>query len=152
MILEACSVSYSVDRYMRKDIATVDAEVSAVGASKIMLEKNVGYLVVLENAQPAGIVTERDLVLKVMAKAKDPSRVRVREVMSKPLVSIDPEATVEEAVRTMAKHGIRRLPVVRNNILYGIFTSRDLAKHFNEYEDRVTQDIIRHMSMFSLPF
>jgi predicted transcriptional regulator len=53
MILEACSVSYSVDRYMRKDIATVDAEVSAVGASKIMLEKNVGYLVVLENAQPS---------------------------------------------------------------------------------------------------
>jgi len=137
---------------MRKDIATVDVGASAAEASKIMLEKNVGYLVVLEKAQPAGIVTERDLVLKIMAKGKNPLGVKVCEFMSKPLVSIDPDATVEEAVKTMTKHGIRRLPVVRNNILYGIFTARDLAKHFNEYEDRVTRDIIKHMSLFSLPF
>ena len=131
---------------------TVDAEASAVIASKTMMENNVGYLIVLKNDQPAGIVTEKDLVVKVMAKEIEPSKIKVYEVMSTPMITIDPDATVEDAVITMAEHGIRRLPVVRDGILYGIFTSRDLAKHFKEYEDRVTQNIVRSMATLSLPF
>ena len=143
---------YLVKDYMRKDIATVDIETSAVEVSKIMSKKNVGYLIVLDKGQPAGIVTERDLVQKVMAKEKNQSKTVVREFLSTPLITVDPDATVEEAVKTMAKCGVRRLPVVRNNIIYGMFTARDLAKHFNEYEDSVSRDIIKHMALFSLPF
>ena len=145
-------MSYRIKDYMRKNIITVDAEASASTASKTMMENIVGYLIVLQNDQPAGIVTERDLVLKVMAKEREPLKVKVSEVMSTPLVTIDPDASVEDAVKTMVEHGIRRLPVVREGIIYGIFTARDLARHFNEYEDRVTKDIIRSMSMISLPF
>lgn len=75
-----------------------------------------------------------------------------RALMSQPLVTVDPDATVEEAMKIMAKHGIRKLPVVRDTILYRIFTARDLAKHFHEYEDRVAREKIRGMSLFSLPF
>jgi CBS domain-containing protein len=141
---------YLIKDYMQKDIVTVDVKASAAEASKIMMEKNVGYAVVLEKSQPAGIITERDLVQKVMAKEKDPSMVEVGELMSTPLISIDPDATIEEAVQTMAKKGIRKLPVIRSHIIYGIFTTRDLAKNFNKYEDRVAKDIMK--SCFSLPF
>jgi CBS domain-containing protein len=145
-------MSYPVKSYMSRDIATVGVNDSAVAASKLMMEKGVDYLIVLEKGQPTGIVTNQNLVLKIMAKERDPSQVKVSEIMSQPLITIDPDATVEEAVETMVQHGIRRLPVVREDIIYGMFTTRDLAKHFNEYERKVSEDIIRSMSMFSLPF
>lgn len=146
------SLSYFVKNYMSKDVLSIDGGRPAVEASKIMKEKNIGQLIVLEKAQPAGIVTEKDLVLKVMALEKDPSKVKVFEIMSAPLITIDPDATLEEAVQLMVKNGIRRLPVVRAGIIYGIFTSRDLAKSFNEYEDKLTRNIIQSMSGLSLPF
>jgi len=135
-------MSLRVKDCMSKDIVTVDGALSVFAASKIMLEKNVDYLIVLEKAQPAGIVTERDLVLKVMAKGEDPSKMRISECMSTPIVTTDPDAAIEEAVKTMAKHGIRRLPVVRDTIIYGVFTSQDLAKNFNKYEDKLAREII----------
>jgi CBS domain-containing protein len=127
---------------MSKDIVTVEGTLSAFDAAKIMLQRNVDYLIVLEKAQPAGIVTERDLVLKVMAKGEDPLKMRVSECMSAPIVTTDPDAAIEEAVKIMAKHGIRRLPVVRDTIIYGVFTSQDLAKNFNKYEGKLAREII----------
>lgn len=134
-------MSYRIKDYMRRDIAKVDVESSAVDASKLMPEKSVGYLIALKNDQPVDIVTERDL-----------SKTKVSEFMSAPLITIDVDASLEDAVKTMLEHGIRRLPVVRGSIIYGMFTARDLAKHFNEYEDRVTRDIIRGIAFISLPF
>lgn len=135
-------MSLRVKDCMSKNIVTVDGTISAFAAAKVMLEKDVDYLIVLEKAQPAGIVTERDLVLKVMAKGENPSRTKINECMSAPIVTIDPDAKIEEAVRTMAQHGIRRLPVVRETIIYGVFTSQDLAKNFDKYEDKLAKDII----------
>ena len=135
-------MSLRVKDCMSKDIVTVDGTLSVFAASKIMLEKNVDYLIVLESAQPAGIVTERDLVLKVMAKGEDPSKMKISECMTTPIITTDPDAAIEEAVKTMAKHGIRRLPVVRDTIIYGVFTSQDLAKNFNKYEDKLAREII----------
>jgi CBS domain-containing protein len=54
---------------------------------------------------------------------------------------VGPDATVQEAVEAMAKHKVRRLPVVRENTVYGVFTARDLVRHFNEYMDRVLKDL-----------
>jgi CBS domain-containing protein len=134
-------MSQIVKDYMNRNVATVSAEAFVVQASKIMMENHSGYLIVLEKTQPVGIVTENDLVVKVMAKEREPSNVRVSEVMSAPLIIADPDTTVQEAARTMAKHGIRRLPVVRDNHIHGIFTTRDLTKHLNEFLDRVVRDI-----------
>lgn len=141
-------MSYRVKDYMSKDVATADVGVSALTVSKLMVMKDIGYIIVLEKTQPTGIVTERDLVMKVMAKEKDPSTVKVSEVMSSPIITVDLDATVEDAVKTMAKNKIRRLPVVRNNVIYGIFTTRDLTKHFSKYEDRVTRDLINAQTLY----
>ena len=135
-------MSLRVKDCMSKDIITVEGNLSAFAASKIMLEKNVDYLIVLEKAQPTGIVTERDLVLKVMAPGKNPSKMKISECMTTPIVTTDPDATIEEAAKTMAEHGIRRLPVVRETIIYGVFTSQDLARNLKKYEDKLAREII----------
>jgi CBS domain-containing protein len=132
-----------VKNYMRKDISTISTEASATEASKTMSADKVGYLIALEKGRPVGIVTERDLVLKVMAEEKNPKEVKISECMSSPLVTIDPDSHIEEAVETMKKHGFRRLPVVKNDIIYGIFTARDLVDHFEEFEYKLTSDLVR---------
>jgi CBS domain-containing protein len=139
---------YPVKDYMTKEIPTIDVEVSAFEASKVMAEKNDAYLIVLRKAQPVGIVTEGDLLRKVMAKQLDPSGVKILEIMSMPLITIDPDEAVNVAVKVLIDHDIRRMPVVRDSIIYGVITMRDLVKHFNEYNDRVVRDIFRSMTLF----
>ena len=145
-------MSYRIRNYMREDIVTADVGTSVFEASRIMLEKDIGYLIVLDKRKPVGIVTVRDLVMEVMAKARDPLKMKISEIMSSPLVTIDPDSDVQEAVETMVKHGIRTLAVVRDGTLYGTFGARDLARHFNEYSEIVTRDIIKSMARISIPF
>jgi len=132
-----------VKDYMRKDISTIDSGSSATEASKTMSTDKVGYIIVLEKGRPVGIVTERDLVLKVMAEDRNPNETKIAECMSSPLVTIDPDSHIEEAVEIMKKHGFRRLPVVKNSIIYGIFTARDLVDHFEEFEYKLMSDLVR---------
>jgi CBS domain-containing protein len=134
-------MSQVVKDYMNRNVATVNVDASVVQVSKIMAEKHSGYLIALDKTQSVGIVIENDLVVKVMAKEREPSNIRVSEVMSTPLITVDPDTTVQEAARTMAKHGIRRLPVVRDNRIQWIFTTRDLTKHLNKFLDGVLRDI-----------
>jgi len=63
--------------------------------------------------------------------------------MSSPLVTIDPDRSIEEAIETMKKYGFKRLPVVKNNIMYGIFCVRDLIEHYDEFERRLVIDLVR---------
>ncbi len=137
----------SVKDYMRKDIPTISTEASAIEASKTMSTDKVGYVIVLEKGRPVGIVTERDLVLKIMAEDKNPNEVKIIDCMSSPLVTIDPDKSIEEAVEVMKKHGFRRLPVVKETIIYGVFTAKDLVDHFEELEDRLARSLYRFMPL-----
>jgi predicted transcriptional regulator len=143
-------VMFPVKDYMMREIATIDSGASALDASKMMKDKNTGYLIVLEKAQPAGILTHGDIVTKVTANNMDPSKTRISEVMSAPLITVDPDIAVNEAVKFMVEHDIRRLPVVRDNIIYGVFRARDLIRHFDEYTEKVTKDIIRSVTRWPL--
>jgi CBS domain-containing protein len=134
---------------MEREIATIGMDISASEASKLMMAKNVDYLIVFEKDVPAGIVTDRDLVRKIMVKDKEASKTVVSEIMSSPLITIDPDATVDEAVQIMIEKDIRRLPVRRDSILYGVFTGRGLGRHLKEYEEAVAGDLIKHMSLVS---
>ena len=142
-------MTFRVKDYMDKSLSTIHAEASVFEASKMMTEDKRGYLIVLERDQVSGIVTEKDLVRKVMAKGVDPVKVKISEVMSTPLLVVDPDETIENAVKTMAENKVRRLPVMRTGILYGMFGDRELALHFNEYEDMITRDMLKHMTMYS---
>lgn len=137
----------SVKEYMRKDISTISTEASATEASKTMSTNKVGYVIVLEKGRPVGIVTERDLVLKVMSEGKNPSEVKVVDCMSSPLITIDPDKSIEAAVEIMKKHGFRRLPVVKETIIYGVFTVKDLVDHFEELEDNLARSLYRFMPL-----
>jgi CBS domain-containing protein len=134
---------YRVKDLMTKDIVGVSVDDTVAGASKVMVEKQRGYALVLKEGRPVGIVTERDLVWKVVAKEMEPSKVKVGEIMASPLITVDPDADLGTAAEIMEKSHIRRLPVLRGDILYGVITSRDIVRYFNEYVKRAVLDVVR---------
>jgi len=92
-----------------------------------MKSEGLGCLVVVTDGRPNGIVTDRDLVLRTMCTRLDPGAVRVDEIASYPLVTIDHESSVEEAVRVIRHHAVRRLPVVdEKGVLVGLIAADDL--------------------------
>lgn len=107
---------------------TVERGLTVAFAANVMKERARGSLVVVHDGKPVGIVTERDLVRRVMAEDRSPSGTKVGDVMSEPLISVGPEATVSSIANVMYKNGIRRLPVIEEGRLLGIVTATDLAR------------------------
>jgi len=98
-----------------------------VAVSK-MIEYQVGSVVVMSGGLPVGIVTERDL-LKIMAEGRDPNKILTSEVMSKPLVTVGPDAPVTQAIALMKEKAIRRIPIVKENKLIGIVTEKEIIRN-----------------------
>jgi CBS domain-containing protein len=118
----------SVKSLMTKRVLTIESQETVLEAAKLMSQKEVGDLIVVDNEMPVGIVTERDFVRRVMARGKTLDT-KVSDVMSSPLVTISPDASVKEAARKMVKHRIRRLPVLKEHKLMGIIVVSDFARH-----------------------
>lgn len=112
---------------MTRPVITADADLDVLSAAKIMGSANVGSLIVVSKEEPIGILTERDLVKKIVAQAVDPRGVKAAEIMNSPLVTIDPQASLREAAVLMLKAGVKRLPVISNGRLVGIITDTDLV-------------------------
>ncbi|MCX8154197.1 MAG: CBS domain-containing protein, partial [Candidatus Bathyarchaeota archaeon] len=85
-------------------------------------------IVIAENDKPIGIVTERDIIVKCLAKELNPREVKAKDIMSSPVISIEPDVEMLEAAKVMVSRMIRRLPVVENNKLVGIITTSDMIK------------------------
>ncbi len=115
-----------VKEIMTRDVVKGEKTELLFDATKKMMEKNVGSIVVVNKGVPVGIVTERDILEKVVAKNIRSREVRLGEIMSSPLISITPSKSVREAAREMVQKGIRRLPVVEEGKLVGIVTDTDL--------------------------
>jgi CBS domain-containing protein len=130
---------------MRTSIVTVEEGVSVAEASLGMYKKEEGCAIVLRQGKPFGIVTERDVTWKVAAKGLDPNSVRVAEIMSTPLVTIDPNADLTEAAKIMKKHKIRRLAVVKEGTLHGVLTANDVARNLENYMDKEIRDILAYL-------
>ncbi len=116
-----------VAEVMNREVKTVEVGTSVREAAEIMNENRIGSLIVVENGAVAGIVTERDILTKVVAEGKDPSRVKVEEIMTRDFVSIGPGESVEDAADTMTRYGIKKLPVIEGNRLVGIITASDIV-------------------------
>jgi CBS domain-containing protein len=116
----------SVGELMSEKVVTVEVETPLANVAKIMRRKNVGCVVVCEKGRPVGVITEWDIMRKVVEKNLDPSKFLARDVMSTPLISVTRGTDVMDALRLMAKRKIRRLPVVERNRLFGIVTLVDL--------------------------
>lgn len=111
---------------MTKDLVTLPETSTAREVATSMSGKSVGSVVITKDGHPSGIITEKDLVDRVLARGRDPDRTLAREIMSSPVSVIDPRAEVMEAARKMAKLGVRRLVVVDKGKMVGIVTSRDI--------------------------
>ena len=112
---------------MISDLASLDSSTSIRDAAKLMDEKNIGCIIVTKNQLPIGILTERDFVKRIVAKEK-PLTAPLGEVMSSPLIEIDPNETVWEAAQIMKTNNIHKLPVKKDNQIIGIVTTTDLVK------------------------
>jgi CBS domain-containing protein len=138
----------TVKDLMTKNVATVDADKTVIEAATLMSQNDIGDLIVMDHDMPVGIVTERDLVRRVLADGK-PRETKVSEVMTAPLKVIDPEAPIKEAARRMVNRRIRRLPVIKDNKLVGIITAADFAKHLSK--KTLSDDILEAMGRSHYP-
>ncbi len=120
-------MSLVVRDIMATEVITIDENASVREAAKLMSEKNVGCLVVLRDSEPVGIITERDILVRVVAEGKDPDAVRVGWVMSSPIIKGRPDMTIEEAARLMTSKRIKKLPIFEGGRLVGIITLTDLV-------------------------
>jgi CBS domain-containing protein len=110
--------------YVTKDFVKVSSADLVSAAAKAMMEKRTGEAIVLKEGKPIGIVTERDILFKVVAAGKDPSRTVVSTVMSFPVESIGIDMKVGDAIAKMSKLGVRRLLVIKDEKLVGIVTQK----------------------------
>ncbi|HLM37644.1 MAG TPA: CBS domain-containing protein [Gaiellaceae bacterium] len=123
----------SVQDVMTSNPASIEAESTVVEAARLMKEKDVGIIPVVEDGRLVGTVTDRDIATRVVAAGKDPQSVSVREIASTDLVTVDPQKDLDEALRLMASHQIRRLPVVEaDGRLVGIVAQADVAREAND--------------------
>jgi CBS domain-containing protein len=121
----------TVKDLMTKRTLTIDQQKTVSEAAQLMSRKEVGDLIVVDNEMPVGIVTERDFVRRIVAKGR-PFDTKVSDVMTRPLITISPDASLKEAARKMIKHGIRRLPVLKSHKLVGILVVSDFARHLGK--------------------
>ena len=127
---------------MRTDMVRVEENESVTEASLSMYKKGQGCAIVTRQGKPLGIVTEQDVTWKVAAKGLDPKSVKVSEIMSAPLITIDPDADLTEAAKIMKKHKIRRLAVIKEQTLHGILTAADIGRNLDSYMEKEIRDIL----------
>ena len=134
----------SIKDVMTSDPCTIDADKSIAYAAKMMRDEDVGVAPIVESDKLVGMLTDRDIAVRVVAEGKDPERVTVREVASKQVVTVDPQQDLEEALRIMAKHQVRRLPVLEEDgRLVGVVAQADVAR---EGDDKETGQLVQEIS------
>jgi CBS domain-containing protein len=118
-----------VREVMTSSPRTVAPDATVQEAARLVRDEDVGSLPIVDGDRLVGTITDRDIVLRVVADGKDPQSVTVRDVASTDLVTVDPEQNLEEVLRLMARHQIRRLPVVEEDgRLVGIVAQADVAQ------------------------
>ena len=123
----------SVRDLMTENPRSISGEQPVTEAAQIMRDEDAGLVPVVEGDRLVGTLTDRDIAIRVVAEGKDPQSTTVREVASTDLVTVDPQQELSEALRLMAQHQVRRLPVVEEDgRLVGIVAQADVAKHADE--------------------
>lgn len=113
---------------MSKPVRVIARDKPLKEAVKVMDENNIGVLAIVEKDKPVGVLTERDILRRVVAKGLDISKVKVEEVMTNNPVTIDAESSILEATRLMSENNFRRLLVTKNGKLVGLVTAKDVIE------------------------
>ena len=134
----------SIRQVMSSKPCAIDGDKPVAYAAKMMKQEDVGLAPIVEGDRLVGTLTDRDIVVRVVAEGKDPQTVTAREVASTRLVTIDPQQDLDEALRLMAQHQVRRLPVVEEDgRLVGIVSQADVARHGDDVR---TGEVVEQIS------
>jgi CBS domain-containing protein len=133
---------------MKKNVISIDSSMTVNDAAKMMDDASIGAIVVLENGIAVGIITERDLVRRIIAKEK-PLSTNVKVAMSSPLIVINPDDTVWDLAQLMKTRRIHRVPAVKDNRLVGMVTTSDVVRLCSIGSDdemsKITEQILLRM-------
>jgi CBS domain-containing protein len=134
----------TVSEAMSSKPCSIDATKSVAYAAKMMRDEDVGVAPIVEGEKLVGVLTDRDVAIRVVAEGRDPESTKVTEVASKEVVTVDPQQDLDEALRLMAKHQVRRLPVVEEDgRLVGVLAQADVAR---EGDDARTGQVVEQIS------
>lgn len=135
----------SVRDTMTADPRSIGASASVVEAARLMREEHIGSLPITDDEKLVGMITDRDITTRVVAEAADPRTTSVGDVYSHDLISVEPDKDLEDALQLMARHQVRRLPVVENGRLVGIVAQADIALTLRENETK-TGELVEAIS------
>ena len=117
-----------VKEIMRSDVKTIRPDANVREGVEKMNRFGIGSIIVVQERRPVGIITERDILQKVVERCLDPNLCKAKDIMTTPTVTAKEDLTVDEAANLMATHKFRRIPIVRHNELVGIITATDLIE------------------------
>ncbi|HZS25279.1 MAG TPA: CBS domain-containing protein [Gaiellaceae bacterium] len=134
----------SIRELMTDNPRSMESGQTVMEAARLMRDEDVGIIPVVEGEKLVGMVTDRDIAVRVVAEGKSPESVTVGEIASRELVTLDPQQDLDEALRLMARHQVRRLPVVEEDgTLVGIVAQADVARNAS---DAQTGDVVEDIS------
>jgi CBS domain-containing protein len=126
--LERKEVAVRVRDLMTRSLISIDPEDTVMEAARLMDRKRIHSILIGHGKELSGIITDLDIVSRIVSKGLDPSSVKVREVMTSPLISIGEDATIEEAAKKMRENGVRRLVVENDDHKVGIIAESDIIR------------------------
>ena len=129
---------------MTTNVVTIDKNTTVQLATRTMNKKRIGCLVTVDEEGVKGILTERDMIVRVLEAGKDPKTTRVLDVMTQSVIFGDPDMQLVEATRLMFENGIKKLPILEGNRLVGLVTLTDIARATSS--DKKTMDLIEALS------
>ena len=133
-----------IERLMVRKVVTLQMDASAHDAVKLMNKNRIGCLVVVYKGEISGILTERDLLERVLEKCKNPKETKVSEIMTRPVIVGDPDMQLVEATRLMFKNKVKKLPIKKGNRLVGLVTLTDIARAISV--DNETIELVETLS------
>jgi CBS domain-containing protein len=136
----------SVRDAMTENPRSIGASASVVEAARLMRDQHIGSLPITDDERLVGMITDRDIATRVVAEAADPETTMVGDVHSRDIISVEPDKDLEEALQLMARHQVRRLPVVENGRLVGIVAQADIALKENEQKTGELVEAISELS------
>jgi CBS domain-containing protein len=129
---------------LEKDFLSMLGDATVFLAAQQMKARRQGFVIVANNqGKPVGIVTEWDIISKVVAEGKDPRNVKLEELMTRDLITVEPNVGIDELSEFMATKGIRRVLVVHDGTVLGFITSRTVLARLKDYVDRVSSNVAR---------
>lgn len=129
---------------MIRSVITMSPDASAYEAVKISNKNKIGCLVVVDNSQIVGILTERDLLERVLEKCRNPKETKISEIMTRHVVMGKPDMELSEATRLMFENNVKKLPIIDGNRLVGIVTLTDIARATSM--DKETIELVEKLS------